>query len=104
MRLGNLTFLSYNALNGGGGGGGEWMGCKFLFSITQTSSQKLLCQIVGNIGAKRFHIITRSYAASFSIRRVFVKLTTFSTAKKTKNETKPMLDSEGKSKIRVRLR
>ena len=32
-----------------------------------------------------------------------MKLTTFSTAKKTKNETKQMRDSESTSKIKVRL-
>ena len=43
-----------------------------------------------------------SYAASFSIKKkVFVKLTTFSAAKKTKNETKGMDDSERASKIKV---
>ena len=54
-------------------------------------------------GAKRFHIVTRSYAALFSIG-VFVKLTTFSTAKKVKNEAKPMRDSESKLKIKIRIK
>ena len=70
----------------------------------QTSCERRLWQIVANISVKRFHIVTRSYAASFSIRRVFVKLTTFSTTKETKNETKPMHDSESTSKVRVRSR
>ena len=55
-------------------------------------------------GAKRFHIVTRSYAALFSIGGVFVKLTTFSTAKKVKNEAKPMRDSESKLKIKIRIK
>ena len=33
-----------------------------------------------------------------------MKLTSFHSAKKTKNETKPMRDSERASKIKVRLR
>ena len=48
-------------------------GLQFLLSIRQMSCQKPLCQTVANVG---------------------VKLTTFSSAKKTKNETKPMRDSE----------
>ena len=60
---------------------------------------------MANVSAKRFNIVTHSYAALFSIKtQVLVKLTTFSSAKKTKKETKPMHDSESASKIKIRLR
>ena len=68
-------------------------GSQFLFSIRQLSGQKLLCQVVPNVGVKRFHIVTHSYAALFSIKTSF-------NAKKTEKETKPMRDSESTSKIR----
>ena len=44
---------------------------------------------------KRFHIVTHSYVALFSIKTSF-------NAKKTEKETKPMRDSESTSKIKVR--
>ena len=40
----------------------------------------------------------------FREKQFYVKLTTFSTAKEAKNETKPVNDSEGESKIKVRSR
>ena len=67
-----------------------------LFSIRQISCQTILCQIVANVGVKRIHIVTHNYAASFSIK------TTFSSAKKTQKETKPMRDCESTSKVKVR--
>ena len=45
-------------------------------------------------------IITQSH---FREKPFYVKRTTFSTAKETKSETKPVNDSESKSKIKVRL-
>ena len=54
-------------------------------------------------GTKRFHIVTRSYAALFSMGGVFVKLF-FRQPKKSKNETKPMRDSERKLKIKIRIK
>ena len=77
-------------------------GWPFLFSIRQISCQKLLCQTVANVGVKRFHIVTHSYAASILIKTFFVKLTTFSSAKITKKETKPKYNSESISKIKIR--
>ena len=51
---------------------------------------------------KYFHIFTQSCALPrFRKKKVFVKLTTFSTAKKTKNETKRMGDPEVTSEIKV---
>ena len=38
----------------------------------------------------------------FREKPFYVKLTTFSTAKETKSETKPVTDSESKSKIKVK--
>ena len=38
----------------------------------------------------------------FREKLFYVKLTTFSTAKETKSETKPVTDSESKSKIKVK--
>ena len=46
-------------------------GWQFLFSVGQISCQKLLCQIGANVGMKRFHIVTHSCAASFSIKTCF---------------------------------
>ena len=59
---------------------------------------------MANVGVKRFHKVTQSSIASFSIKRSFVKLITFSSAKKTKNKTKPMRDSESTSKIKTKSR
>ena len=44
---------------------------KFLFSKGQVCSQKLLPQIVANINVKRFHIVTHSNAATFSMKILF---------------------------------
>ena len=55
-------------------------GHKFLLSTGQIFSQKLLDQIVAMISLKRFRIVTHCCAASFSIKRFFVKLTPFTTA------------------------
>ena len=41
---------------------------QFLFFVRQMSCQKILCQIVANVGVKRFHIVTHSYADLFSIK------------------------------------
>ena len=46
----------------------------------------MLCQILANVGVKRFHIVMHSYAGSFSIKTV--KLTTFSSAKKKQKRDK----------------
>ena len=51
------SFLDHSALMGGH---------KFLFSTRQISCQKLLCHIVTTNCLKRFHIVTQSFAASFS--------------------------------------
>ena len=59
---------------------------------------------MANIDVKLFHIVTHSYVASFWIKTSFVKLTTFSSAKKTKKEAKPIREFESKSKIKVRSR
>ena len=67
----------------------------------QISCQKRLCRIVANISTKRFQRITHLYAALFSLKTSFVKIT-FSTAKKTKNETKPVRNSESMLKIKVK--
>ena len=48
------------------------------------------------------HIVIHSYAVKFSIKGIFVKLTTFSTAKTAKKETKPISDSENASKTKAR--
>ena len=73
MRLWKLTFSNYDALKGSH---------TFLFSTGQIFCQKLLYHIVAMIVPKRFRIVTHCYAASFSIKTLFVKLTTFSTAGK----------------------
>ena len=46
-------------------------GSEFLLSIRQISCLKTLCQIVVNVGVKRFHIVAHSYAASFSTKTGF---------------------------------
>ena len=51
----------------------------------------------GQCWRETLHIVTHSYAASFSIKHVFVKLTTLSSAKISEKETKPMRNSENKS-------
>ena len=56
------------------------------------------------ISLKRFRIVTHGYAALFSIKTLFVKLTTFSTVQKTEYETKPNNDSESTSKIKLKSR
>ena len=38
------------------------------FSIREISFQNILCQIVANVDMKRFHMVTHSYAALFSIK------------------------------------
>ena len=55
------------------------------------------------ISLKYFRTITHCYAAWFSIKTLFVKLT-FSTAYKTEYETKPNDDSESTSKIKESFR
>ena len=57
---------------------------------------------MANISVKPFHILMDSYTVSFSIKQGFVKLKIFSTAKKTKNETKPMHDFESTSIIKTK--
>ena len=58
-------------------------------------------EIVASIARARFRIVTQP---RFREKTFYVELTTFSTAKKTKSETKPVNDSESKSTIKVRLR
>ena len=41
---------------------------------------------------------------AFDKKQVLVKVTTFSSTNKTKKETKPMCDSESRSKIKIRSR
>ena len=63
MALNKALFSGYGAL---------WKrACKFLFSTGQACGQKILCQIVASINKKRFHIVTHSTAASFSIKTLF---------------------------------
>ena len=82
-----------------------WRGkLQFLFSARQIPCQKVWCQIMANVGVKRFHIVRIVALLRFPWKQVFVKLKTFSSAKKTKNEIKPMRDSESTSKIKVRPR
>ena len=76
-------------------------GSQYLFFIRQILCQKCLCQTVASGGVKHFHIVMHSYAASFSIKQVFVRLATFSSSKKTK-KGKKMHDFESTSKIKVR--
>ena len=78
-------------------------GHKFLFSTGQIFCQKLLNHILAMIILKYFRTITHCYAAWFSIKTLFVKLT-FSTAYKTEYETKPNDDSESTSKIKESFR
>ena len=63
-------------------------GSQYLFFIRQILCQKCLCQTVASGGVKHFHIVMCSYAASFSIKQVFVRLATFSSSKKTKTRKK----------------
>ena len=93
MGLQNLTFPSFGVLKGGHA---------FPFYTGQILGEKLLYHIAAMIVLKYFHIVTHCCAASFSIKILFVKLTTFSTANKTEYETKPNNDSESTSKIKVR--
>ena len=66
MGLWNLTFLK------GGEGGGV--------VTRQIFSQNIVNHIVAMISRKGFRIVTQCCAASFSIKTLFVKPTTFSTA------------------------
>ena len=51
-----------------------------------------------------FCILTRSIAASFLIKTIYVKLTTFSLVRTIKNEAKWMLNSERTFKIKEKSR
>ena len=53
------------------GGQGDMGWSQFLFTIREISCQKVLCQIVANVGVKSFHIVTHSFVASFSIKPSF---------------------------------
>ena len=49
-----------------------------------------------------FHIVTHCYVAPFPEKPFYVKLKTFSTSYRTKNETKLIADSKSTSTINMR--
>ena len=53
-----------------------------------------------NIVVDGLHIVTHSYVTLFSLKTIFYETNNIFYAKTTKNETKPMTDSESVSKIR----
>ena len=67
--------------------------------LLQKLYEKVIHEIVASIARPRFRIVTQPRVRE---KPFYVTLTAFSTAKETKSETKPVTDSESKSKIKVR--
>ena len=63
------------------------------------ANKKVMHKIVGSIVCAGFRIVTQP---RFCEKPFYVKLKTFYTAKETKSDTKPVNDSESKSKIKAR--